>query len=665
LLRSIVFICALVLSVSSLLAESAWRSAQPLRTLPPLSTRTLPGGAVIYVDTTKGDDAQAGSEAKPLKTINHALQRVAPGGTVCLRGGTYYENVYVSVAGRQGAPITIRAFPGERVFIDGGIAEFFQTPQKAWRPVSAKDGVVSEYESVQTHRHVYQPIGSFGDSMIGLQTYYNAIDLRADYQLVHYDDPSKRREVDHAPLYCGPGIWFNAATGRIHIRLAHTNVKDVTNYKGETDPRKLPMVIAPFGSVPLTVEGSKHVVFQDLVIRGSGYDAVKINLTEHITFDNVVIWAGTYGIRAQATHYLKMFNCGVYGNIAPWTFRSDTSKRNYPGRPHRNITRLNTHALLVTDAGREFSVYATPVNDHWEISHCEWTDAHDGPYLGGINIRFHHNLIENMQDDGIYLTHMYPRHIYARDWSTAYVYQNVFRQVNMPLAFGGHTGETEMKAVAYIYRNIFDQRLPLNYSRPTTQKPEKRFWTGVIMSDHGSPPWPTMFIYHNTVVVASKQRHPHAGLINAPHPDRPRRVFNNLFVHLQLMPAFPKLDPARNVHSDGNLFWSPTLDEKKTAAFFYRFRSSPFYEQSKAVYNPGFTTNAVLANPQFVKMETDGTIENDYRLQSDSPAVNAGAALPTDWPDPLRDQDGGRPDIGALPLGAPILQAGIGAGGDK
>ena len=42
----------------------------------------------------------------------------------------------------------------------------------------------------------------------------------------------------------------------------------------------------------------------------------------------------------------------------------------------------------------------------------------------------------------------------------------------------------------------------------------------------------------------------------------------------------------------------------------------------------------------------------DLRLEKGSPAADAGVPLPAEWPDLLRDRDAGRPDIGAIPLGA-------------
>ena len=46
------------------------------------------------------------------------------------------------------------------------------------------------------------------------------------------------------------------------------------------------------------------------------------------------------------------------------------------------------------------------------------------------------------------------------------------------------------------------------------------------------------------------------------------------------------------------------------------------------------------------------------KLHRESPAINAGAAIPGEWPDPLRRDDEGSPDIGALPLGTPLPHIG-------
>jgi hypothetical protein len=60
-----------------------------------------------------------------------------------------------------------------------------------------------------------------------------------------------------------------------------------------------------------------------------------------------------------------------------------------------------------------------------------------------------------------------------------------------------------------------------------------------------------------------------------------------------------------------------------------------------------------------VRLESTTDRVADFRLQTDSPAVNAGVPVPPDWPDPLRAADAEAPDIGALPLGAEPFRVGL------
>jgi hypothetical protein len=637
-------------------AESKFLSHPPLRTVPPPSNRPLAKGPAYFVDARRGDDANSGGKESPWRTINHALRQLKAGDTLYLRGGVYYENVYVALAGRKDAPVTLRSAPGEQAVIDGGLREFFETPAEAWEP--HPQGAPGEYRSKRSYPNLRDVVGSFGDSMIGLQTYHHAKDLRATGEAIDWEDWARQDQTDIKPLYCGPGMWYDVETGRIHLRLAHTRLPEpVANYKGETDPRKLPLVIAPFHSVPLHVDGARHVRFQDLIVRGAGYTAAVLDLTADVEFDNVTVWCGTYGLRAARTVGLRFLHSALYGNAAPWTFRTDTSKRDYPGRPHRNITRLNTHALLELDAGRESSVYATPQNDRWEFAHSEFTDAHDGVYLGGVGVRFHHNRIDNMQDDGIYLSPMYFRHRLDKTDPEIHVGENVITRVLTAFAFGGPEPVTRDRV--FIYRNVIDLRGKVQTGRPTAKQPEPRLSTGKVIGDHGSPPWSAMNIYHNTFVMAGARQ---ADMVafGGNRAGHPRRVFNNIFLHADRLPAFAAPDPAVNVAADGNLYGAPGVAEKQAAAFFNRFRAAPAFEQSKKLYPPGSSAHSKVADLRFVKFAAD-VPASDYRLTPESPAVNAGVMLPEEWPDPLRQADKEKPDMGALPLGAGPMRVGRGA----
>lgn len=621
------------------------RSHPPLRKVPPAPKRTITEAAAYFVDAQKGDDNQDGGKEKPWKTLGRALRELKAGDTLYLRGGVYYENVAVRLVARKDKPITIASFPGEQAILDGGLREFFEQAGAAWQPFP--DGSTREFRSARRYPNLRNVVAAFGDSMIGLQSYYHLKDLRATNEKIEQEADKS----DIKPMYCGPGLWYDRTTGYLHARLAPTHLPGLDNYKGEIDPRRVPLVVAPLHSTPLHFDKAEHVVIQDLIIRGGGYETVRLDQALNIIFDNSTVWCGTYGMRALGTRGLKLHRSALHGSIAPWSTRYEAGFNSYPGRSERDITRLNTHALLIADANREFSVYCYPFNDDWEISHCDFTDASDGLYLGGVSMKFHHNRVENMHDDGVYLSPMYPRHIYLRAGAKIEMSENIFSRCLTTLAFGGTEGTQD---VVYFTRNIVDLRTPVPTARPAAKGDTGIPYYGKVIGDHGSPPWTAMHIYHNTFVVrtpAGADMVLTAGAV----AERPRRVFNNILLHLGELPAYQP-PASTHVHADGNLYWQPGLDAKRAEAFFKAFRASTAFDLSKKVYPPGLESHSRAVDPRLTRGEKEGV--NDYRLQAGSPAVDSGIDIPADWPDPLRKADKGKPDIGALPLGSEAIKAG-------
>ncbi|MDQ8180285.1 Ig-like domain-containing protein [Pelagicoccus sp. SDUM812005] len=84
----------------------------------------LSGGALqaadYYVATT-GSDSNAGTLESPFATIQRAVDQLGPGDTCFIRGGVYRgQTIDLSgVAGAEGSPITVTAYPGESVTVDG------------------------------------------------------------------------------------------------------------------------------------------------------------------------------------------------------------------------------------------------------------------------------------------------------------------------------------------------------------------------------------------------------------------------------------------------------------------------------------------------------------------------------------------------------------------
>jgi hypothetical protein len=120
----------------------------------------------------------------------------------------------------------------------------------------------------------------------------------------------------------------------------------------------------------------------------------------------------------------------------------------------------------------------------------------------------------------------------------------------------------------------------------------------------------------------------------------------------------PTAPLAVDFQADGNLHWS--YDTQATAeTLFGRFRGSPGFETSKRLYRPGWTVNDVVSDPAFAAFNPSAESTVDVRLTAGSPARDAGVTLATDWPDPLGRVDSGRPDIGAVPIGADVSTVGI------
>ncbi len=75
--------------------------------------------AKVYVATT-GDDTHAGTLEQPFKTLKHAFETMQPGRTIVVREGRYFEGDLEFVCkGNEAAPLIVRAYPGERVVLDG------------------------------------------------------------------------------------------------------------------------------------------------------------------------------------------------------------------------------------------------------------------------------------------------------------------------------------------------------------------------------------------------------------------------------------------------------------------------------------------------------------------------------------------------------------------
>ena len=608
-----------------------------LRPLPKPSDRPMPATAARFVDPVNGNDSQAGSREQPWKTLGHALPQLKAGDTLYLRGGTYWEHVTASPKGTAGAPITVRSYPGELAILDGGYREFFEDPANAWEVVS--DGGEGEYRSKNSYPGS-RVGGNFGDSMVPLRMYGSFVDLRSNKE--HEDAKQQSGEG----VYVGPGVKRDDATDRIHIRLRHTTLKGLgdENYRGETDPRKLKLVITG-SETALEIKDAREFHLQDLVIRGSA-TAIQISDCAGVEFDGVTVYAVRHGMIITATRGLKVIHSAFRGFAAPW----------HPRASGTDVDCFCPLDLVTAESGGDI-----------EFAYNEFTDHHDCIEIGDVELlEFHHNLVERFNDDGIDMdVGRLGRH---------YIHENRISRCLTPLSIHRGSISSDDTRGFYFYRNVIDLRRgtyshpPATVDEPNNDGSESVFNRSArLIGDHGNPVWPPIFFYHNTVLEnhPSWRAYSGSGVGNLGLKQTHRRVFNNAFVHHQLFGAkskgfvVPQKPAEVLLQFDGNLFWG--LEDGTNAGddYFASFRKSKVFEGSKDQYVPGWSAHDVVVDPKFNGLSTDLQKPTDLTLQQDSPAVNAGIAIPAKWPDSFREQDGEAPDIGAVPFGTKPWGIGI------
>ncbi len=77
--------------------------------------------ATLYVSPS-GSDSAAGTLAAPFKSIQVAVNKAVAGDIIYLRAGTYSPTTNIQIKSKSGtasAPITLSAYTGEKVIIDG------------------------------------------------------------------------------------------------------------------------------------------------------------------------------------------------------------------------------------------------------------------------------------------------------------------------------------------------------------------------------------------------------------------------------------------------------------------------------------------------------------------------------------------------------------------
>jgi hypothetical protein len=102
----------------------------------------VPPGA--WFVSPSGGDGAAGTQSAPWRTLGKAVAGAPAGGTIVLRAGTYHESVTIPT----GKKLTVQAYPGEAVWLDGSRdVTGWASDGSAWRA----DGWTAQFDHSPTY----------------------------------------------------------------------------------------------------------------------------------------------------------------------------------------------------------------------------------------------------------------------------------------------------------------------------------------------------------------------------------------------------------------------------------------------------------------------------------------------------------------------------------
>jgi hypothetical protein len=602
-----------------------------------------PAFAADYFVSPTGSNTNSGSLTQPWQTLAFSIPRLRPGDTLYLRGGLYREQVTISVSGTSSAPITIAGMSGETAVIDSGPGEFRATNNTDWELVAG--GAPDEYRSTRTYSFssnvwAYLETPGYQNGRLQLVPYTNASAFRSTSS--QYVDGTTQ-------FYIGPGVYFDSATNRLHVRMTKTpEMMDAesrygTIYSG-TDPRHHTMVISGASST-VQVRGSflnLHNVqinqAQRAVILGAG--------ARDVIFDQVTVWSGYHAITAE--------NSGIQNIIV-------RNSRILGATPVRYISWTDMKVSPApADLLRQSLIYLNSDSHHWEIYRNVL--AGSGQDLIGTagtesNVHIHHNSFEHYGDDAIELEGAF---------GSAEIHDNFF--LNGFLVMSAGQDSPNFTGPVYFYGNVASLMEPAFINRragTVTWNGGGRYGREYMFKMKGGTSYGTrdVHLYHNTLVMDGAVD----GIAPTVQNSQSTVVANNIFVTLNgpVQPSDHRRGAGQVI--DGNLYWK--INTRDTTRLIASYDTIPAYAQGTALEQHGLGeaprrgTNPNFVGASFAPVDSTQLVWTlppsaerypltAYLLNLSSAACGSGIVL-SNHPSrgtPLPYTRIGR-DIGALPCG--------------
>ena len=241
--------------------------------------------------------------------------------------------------------------------------------------------------------------------------------------------------------------------------------------------------------------------------------------SHNVELDHLTVFGGFPALLVNASRNIRVRHSAFRGLAAPWTSRAHMK---YRGTPSYQIVLQNNQ----------------PINENIEFAWCEFTDDHDGAFLRFVkNLQLHHSLVDNFNDDGLECGPKLRDH-------TIYIHEN--RIGATPRRLQQHEIDKDESPLDQCgrFRSVcFPQRVRFGGWR--SGPPVMLIRTGAFLhaeghlgGDHGSPTWPVMGFYHNTIlrrIAATSQRSASLAWVSLARTTG--NVFNNIFVQMDGIPG--------------------------------------------------------------------------------------------------------------------------------
>ncbi|MGC0398533.1 hypothetical protein RKD27_001177 [Streptomyces sp. SAI-126] len=147
-----------------------------------LSVPEASAAPTTLIVATNGNDSAPGTLAQPLRSVQRAVDLARPGDTIAVRGGTYAltDNITITTSGTASQPISLGAYQGEQVVVDGEQLAASHTPVGGSIPRAERGAIHQEasYWRISDLEIVHGPYGVYcdgcnGNVFAGLRTHDN------------------------------------------------------------------------------------------------------------------------------------------------------------------------------------------------------------------------------------------------------------------------------------------------------------------------------------------------------------------------------------------------------------------------------------------------------------------------------------------------------------